>query len=97
MLYDAVEIEIVVEYADYTGESFCEVFHGTAEEVKKHVQEEDDAVGWLYTIYGHRNGYGVDALIDIPNDKADYAFQVHAWLNALLECKKKLESIREFI
>ena len=94
-MYNNFEIEIVAEYNDHHGGTFCEVWHDTVEELKIAMRDGDDIIDWFYTIYGHRDDQGVEALIDISKDNADDAFRVHGWLNELLECKKKLQKIRE--
>ena len=91
-MYDAFDLEIVVEYTG-TDDSIVMPFFGTVEEVRQHIEETEGAMGWFYTIYGVRNDSSVDALIDVSNDKADYAYELLHWLEKLLEDSEKLKKV----
>lgn len=53
--FDAYELDVVAEYADPSGGTFCEA----------HADESDEeAVGFMFTLYGHFPSGGVHAIAD---------------------------------
>lgn len=61
-VFDAYEIEEVAEYADPGGENFCEPIY-TEEDA---ANADEEAIGRMFTLYGHFSTGGVHAIADAP-------------------------------
>jgi len=74
MPFDGFEVHLVAELPDTDGSTFCETVDTPAE----YENAKEEAIGWLFTVYGHRtwpensdlteDGYGTTAITDFVTE-----------------------------